>query len=124
MPRQCMYACGGAGSPGRLGRSGRLLSGFGHEPVDGRAGHVEGIETLLQQRLDHMRDNIAKGRERMDAYTLELQQHGLDSVEREVRWLDELIATERSHDLDSQAPSGRLAPPTSGHGTVPSNRRK
>ena len=29
-------------------------------------------------------------------YTLELQRHGLESVEREVRWLNELIATERT----------------------------
>jgi len=27
---------------------------------------------------------------------MELQQHGLESVEREVRWLNELIATERN----------------------------
>jgi hypothetical protein len=31
----------------------------------------------------------------LDAYTLELQNHGLESVEREVRWLEELIAQER-----------------------------
>ena len=31
----------------------------------------------------------------MDSYTLELQRHGLESVEREVRWLNELIASER-----------------------------
>ena len=30
--------------------------------------------------------------ERLDAYTLELQRHGLDACEREVRWLEELIA--------------------------------
>jgi hypothetical protein len=30
----------------------------------------------------------------MDRYTLQLQEHGLDSVEREVRWLNELIDTE------------------------------
>ncbi len=34
-------------------------------------------------------------RERVDSYTLELQRHGLESVEREVRWLNELIASER-----------------------------
>jgi hypothetical protein len=31
----------------------------------------------------------------MDRYTLQLQEHGLESVDREVRWLSELIATER-----------------------------
>ncbi len=32
----------------------------------------------------------------MDAYTLELQRHGLEAGDREVRWLEELITTERS----------------------------
>jgi hypothetical protein len=38
---------------------------------------------------------MARTRERLDSYTLELHRHGLESVEREVRWLNELIATER-----------------------------
>ena len=38
----------------------------------------------------------SRAAERLDAYTLELQRHGLDACEREVRWLEELIATERS----------------------------
>ena len=36
----------------------------------------------------------------MDSYTLELQRHGLESVEREVRWLNELIATERQQEQE------------------------
>jgi hypothetical protein len=39
---------------------------------------------------------LARSRERVDAYTLQLQQHGLDGAEREVRWLNELISQERS----------------------------
>ena len=35
-------------------------------------------------------------REKLDDYTLELQRHGLESVEREVRWLNELIQGERT----------------------------
>jgi hypothetical protein len=31
----------------------------------------------------------------VDRYTEELHRHGLESVEREVRWLNELIASER-----------------------------
>jgi hypothetical protein len=44
-----------------------------------------------------MRASLARTRERLDAYTLELQRHGLESVEREVRWLNELIETERAN---------------------------
>jgi hypothetical protein len=39
---------------------------------------------------------MSTARGRIDRYTLELQRHGLESVEREVRWLNELIATERA----------------------------
>ena len=42
-----------------------------------------------------MRASAARTRERVDSYTLELQRHGLESVEREVRWLNELIDSER-----------------------------
>ena len=105
-------------------RFGVRLAFFGRTDQTVRLRVLEGRRSRLEERLDTLRASLQRGRERMDAYTLELQQHGLDSVEREVRWLDELIATERSHDPNFQAPSGRLAPQTSGNGTVPSNRRK
>jgi hypothetical protein len=44
---------------------------------------------------------VSRTRERLDSYTLELQRHGLESVEREVRWLNELIASERQSDAES-----------------------
>lgn len=65
---------------------------------------LEGRRTRLQERLDGVRQSLARTRERLDSYTLELQRHGLESVEREVRWLDELIDTERA-----------AAPPRSPH---------
>ena len=37
----------------------------------------------------------ADSRERMDAYTIELMDHGLDEREREIAWLDRLDARER-----------------------------
>jgi DNA-binding PadR family transcriptional regulator len=56
---------------------------------------LEGRRSRLQERLEHFRSALHRTRERLDAYTLELQRHGLESVEREVRWLDELINAER-----------------------------
>ena len=54
---------------------------------------------------------MARTRERMDSYTLELHRHGLESVEREVRWLNELIASERQADAqpDRPRPAAELA---------------
>ena len=49
----------------------------------------------MEERRDGLRAALARTRERLDRYTLELQRHGLESVEREVRWLNELIDTER-----------------------------
>ncbi|MGH8824753.1 MAG: PadR family transcriptional regulator [Jiangellaceae bacterium] len=59
---------------------------------------LEGRRTRLQERLEQFRSALQRTRERLDAYTLELQSHGLESVEREVRWLDQLIAVERRGD--------------------------
>ncbi len=64
---------------------------------------LEGRRSRLEERLDRVRTSLARSRARLDRYTLELQRHGLDSVEREVRWLSELIASE----LVSQAAGTR-----------------
>jgi hypothetical protein len=47
----------------------------------------------------------------MDEYTLELQRHGLEQVEREVRWLDDLIDHERSNRGARPRGAGRPADP-------------
>ena len=57
---------------------------------------LEGRRNRLEERLDTIGTSVARGRERADAYTLELQRHGLESVQREVRWLTELISAERA----------------------------
>ncbi len=57
---------------------------------------LEGRRTRLEERLDNVRAASGRARDRMDSYTLELQQHGLEAAEREVRWLNELIETERT----------------------------
>jgi DNA-binding PadR family transcriptional regulator len=72
------------------------MSLFGQTKVDTRIHILQGRRSRVEERLSQMQSNLAKGRERLDAYTLELQQHGLDSLEREVRWLNELISREES----------------------------
>src|SRR3954452_10780818 len=72
---------------------------------------LEGRRTRLEERLDNVKGAATRARDRMDLYTLELQRHGLDAAEREVRWLNELIETERRdqprnqpHDLPHDQP--------------------
>ena len=56
---------------------------------------LEGRRSRLEERVEGFRGSLTRTRERLDSYTLQLQQHGLESVEREVRWLSELIDDER-----------------------------
>jgi DNA-binding PadR family transcriptional regulator len=60
---------------------------------------LEGRRTRLQERLEGVRQSMSRTRERLDSYTSELQRHGQESVEREVRWLTELIDTERAGNM-------------------------
>jgi DNA-binding PadR family transcriptional regulator len=56
---------------------------------------LEGRRSRLEERVDALRDSLTRSKERVDAYTLQLQQHGLEGAEREVRWLTELIDQEK-----------------------------
>ena len=58
---------------------------------------LEGRRSRLEERREGVRSGLARTRERLDNYTLQLQEHGLESVDREVRWLTELIETERQN---------------------------
>lgn len=73
---------------------------------------LEGRRMRLQERLDGFRQSLARTRERLDNYTLALQQHGLESVEHEVRWLTELIDSERASNMTHlRDPDSRQGPP-------------
>ncbi|WP_370187962.1 PadR family transcriptional regulator [Aeromicrobium sp.] len=69
---------------------------FGRTESAVRVRILEGRRSRLQERLEHVREANQRGRDRADAYTRELQRHGLESVEREVRWLTDLIERERN----------------------------
>jgi DNA-binding PadR family transcriptional regulator len=69
---------------------------FAKTDAETRMRILEGRRTRMEERLERIRTSFARSRERVDAYTLELQRHGLESVEREVSWLKDLIDDERS----------------------------
>jgi DNA-binding PadR family transcriptional regulator len=80
---------------------------------------LEGRRRRIEERREGLRDVLARAAERLDAYTLELQRHGLDACDREVRWLEELIATERS----GRVPGNPAAnDPTQDHGSTASGQ--
>ncbi len=76
---------------------------FGQTRADIRLRILEGRRSRLEDRVEGVRAALARTRERVDSYTLELQRHGLESVEREVRWLNELIASERQSEASGAA---------------------
>lgn len=67
---------------------------FAQTDAEVRLRILEGRRRRVEERRDGLRSALARTREKLDRYTLQLQEHGLDSVEREVRWLNELIDTE------------------------------
>jgi hypothetical protein len=75
------------------------LAFFGRTEARVRLRILEGRRSRLEERVQTLRESLTRSRERVDAYTLQLQQHGLDGAEREVRWLNELIAQERDSDV-------------------------
>ena len=84
---------------------------FARTEADVRLRILEGRRSRLEERLDAFRSAAAQRRERLDLYTAELQRHGLDSVEREVRWLSELIDSERS---STPSTGSAVVPPSNG----------
>jgi len=88
---------------------------FARTEADVRLRILEGRRSRLEERLDSFRSAAAQRRERLDLYTTELQRHGLESAEREVRWLSELIETERSSSpatSTATTPTSAVAPST------------
>ena len=67
---------------------------FGRIDREIRLRVLEGRRARLEERLARLRQQLA-GPGPRDAYTAELQRHGVELVEREVRWLTDLIAAER-----------------------------
>jgi DNA-binding PadR family transcriptional regulator len=72
------------------------LAFFRYLRPETRLDQLERRRGYLQERLADLRSSLRATRERMDAYTIELMDHGLDEREREIAWLDRLIARERS----------------------------
>jgi DNA-binding PadR family transcriptional regulator len=65
---------------------------------------LEGRRTRLEERLERVQAQLSRTQKKMDRYETELQRHGVESVEREVRWLSELINAERTAHPDPSRP--------------------
>ena len=64
-------------------------------PPDARLGLLERRRAHLVERLARARSTIRARRERLDDYSRSLMEHGTEATERDISWLDRLIAKER-----------------------------
>jgi DNA-binding PadR family transcriptional regulator len=85
------------------------FSMFGKTDHATRLRILEGRRTRLAERLEEVTTSMRRQRDRYDAYTEELQRHGLEQVEHEVAWLDQLIENERSASRGKNQPSAPSA---------------
>ncbi|MGI8879112.1 MAG: PadR family transcriptional regulator [Jatrophihabitans sp.] len=81
---------------------GARLAFFAQTRSDIRLRILEGRRRRVEEQRDGMARSLATTRQRLDSYTLQLQEHGLESVNREVRWLSELIDNE----IDNERSAG------------------
>jgi DNA-binding PadR family transcriptional regulator len=77
------------------------LAFFSRTPADVRMRILEGRRRAVEERREGLRSALGRAGEQIDRYTRELHQLGLDSTEREVRWLNELIEHERAEQRDT-----------------------
>jgi hypothetical protein len=57
---------------------------------------LERRRAYLQEKLAQFKNNLRDYRERIDSYTLSLQNHGMAATQSDIEWIDELISAERS----------------------------
>ena len=72
------------------------LAFFSRTEANVRLRILEGRRSRLEERLALMRESMKRGRDRMDTFLLQMQEHGVDGAEREVSWLNSLILAERN----------------------------
>jgi DNA-binding PadR family transcriptional regulator len=70
------------------------LAFFSRTPAEARMRILEGRRRQVEERREGLRQAITRASGSLDRYTRQLHQLGLESSEREVRWLNELIAAE------------------------------
>ncbi len=77
---------------------------FGRTDMEIRLRVLEGRRTRLQERLDRIQQQLSMTEQEVDRYSAELQRHGVESAEREVQWLSDLINAERNQQANPSAP--------------------
>ncbi|KZF09874.1 MAG: PadR family transcriptional regulator [Rhodococcus sp. (in: high G+C Gram-positive bacteria)] len=86
------------------------LAFFSRTPAEARMRILEGRRRQVEERREGLREAVDRASGTLDRYTRQLHELGLESSDREVRWLNEVIAAEQA---------GPTATPKSTHRTKP-----
>jgi DNA-binding PadR family transcriptional regulator len=68
---------------------------FGPTPARNRLAILQGRHDKLAEKATILRSELEKSPEGLDKYLVEWRRHSLESAEREIAWLNEMINTER-----------------------------
>lgn len=79
---------------------------FRYLPKDMRLRLLEHRKAYLEEKLSEFKDALRATRERMDAYSRSLIDHGVETTEQDIRWLEGLIDQERA----ARSAGGPLSP--------------
>ncbi|HEX8518169.1 MAG TPA: PadR family transcriptional regulator [Pseudonocardia sp.] len=84
---------------------------FSRTPAEIRMRILEGRRRTVEERREGLRAALHRAGEQIDRYTRELHRLGLETTDREVRWLNELIRHEQgqgrhAHDRDPGSAAG------------------
>lgn len=72
------------------------LAFFRYLQPEARLMLLERRRAYLTEKLVQFRSNLREYRERIDSYTLSLQNHSMAATESDIAWIDELISQERT----------------------------
>lgn len=78
---------------------------FSRTPVEVRIRLLEARRRRIEERREALRSALRRADARVDRYTRELRELGLETSDREVRWLDDRLADERRSSGD-HGPTG------------------
>jgi DNA-binding PadR family transcriptional regulator len=69
---------------------------FRYLPKEMRIRLLEHRKAFLEEKLAEFKESLRATRERMDAYSGSLIDHGVETTEQDIKWLEGLITQERS----------------------------
>lgn len=80
---------------------------FRYLKPDARVELLERRRAYLTEKLAEIRSRLRKTKERIDAYTYRLMEHGVETTRADIEWLDGLIAEEKALAARGRKPAQR-----------------